>query len=134
MRNQAALIVSVLCMGVALFATFSTDQNAGIATGQTPEVSVTTTQPPSESVETPSPAPTPTFLAPSVARKEVSQPPAPSTPTTTQTPGYGDDSPLCDIKGNRVCGVPDESGVIFLVCHDTDGLPIRIVSDARNCK
>lgn len=139
MRNKAVLALSVLCMGVALFATFSNDPVAGRAHGETTQpttVSTTPTPEPSGSVETPSPAPTTTtsLLAPSVGSKAVSQPPASTTIIPTQPPGYGDDSPLCDIKGNRVCGVPDEAGTIFLVCHDTNGLPVRIVSDARNCK
>lgn len=136
MRNVAVMAVSVLCMGIALLVSLSSNQTAGKAYGMdVPEVSVSTT------AETP---PTTSELAPEVpvaiptttTPVEITSPvyeaptPVPAPVTTAQEDQQGWD---CTLSGNRVCGVPDEAGMIHLVCHNIHGMPVRIVSSPHNC-
>src|SRR5687767_8154319 len=118
MRNAVALIVSVMCMGVALLITLSGNQTAGKAYGMdAPESSVTMvveTPPttseslPETSVSLPSTT-TPVEVVTPIYDSPVSVP----APTTT-TPQDGDEGWNCTIQGNRVCGIPDEAGTIHL--------------------
>jgi len=138
MRNAVALIVSVMCMGVALLITLSGNQTAGKAYGMdAPESSVTMvvveTPPttsgslPETSVSLPSTT-TPVEVVTPIYDSPVSVP----APTTT-TPQDGDEGWNCTIQGNRVCGIPDEAGTIHLVCHNINGMPVRIISNPYNC-
>ena len=136
MRNTLVLGVSALFMGVALFATFSNDSVAGKAMGQ-PEISTTQSLEPAPEVSsTPTSTPTPTESTETVSEPVVT---TPSIITSTSTPEpevIQEDDPRfdCRVMGNRVCGVPDEAGKLHLVCHNINGMPVRIIADALNCK
>jgi hypothetical protein len=135
MKNMAALIVSVMCMGVALSITLSGNQTAGEAYGmEVPELTVTTTveSPPATSESAPV---TSVTLPSTITPVEVVTPvyEAPVTASITSTPQEDEEGWDCTLSGNRVCGVPDEAGIVHLVCHNINGTPVRIVSNAYNC-
>lgn len=138
MNRILALAFSILCMGIALMVSLTNDPVVSTArASETPEVQVTT----AASVEAPTSvvtepvSPSEVVTAPGV---EIS-PQQPSTPVqtpveTTPTPQEDETGWDCTVSGNRVCGVPDQAGVVHLVCHNVYGHPVMIVSNAHNCK
>ncbi len=135
MRNTAALMLSVMCMGVALLITLSGNQTAGKAYGMdAPESSVTMVveTPPTTSESLPETSVSlPSTTTPVEAVTPVYETPLVPAPTTS--PQEDEKGWDCTTQGNRVCGVPDEAGTIHLVCHNISGMPVRIVSNAHNC-
>lgn len=143
MKNRVILFVlSAMCLSLAMLISFTNNPVVGTAiAGEPIEVSTpsapvqATPEAPSESgsVEVSAPNPTSEVSIP----QKASETPATVTPaptsTTTKPKMEDDPSWVCNIDGNRVCGVPDESGRIVLVCSNAQGTPIRIVTDARHC-
>ena len=98
----------------------------------TPEVVTTETAP--APVEAPAKSPEVVQTAPErVETTATTMAPPAGAPQASQTPQEDEDGWDCRLVGNRVCGVPDEAGMIHLVCHNSAGMPVRIVADARNC-
>jgi len=133
MRKRAlSMAVSIGAMSVALLLTLTNQTATNTAkASDTPEVPVSTTQ----SVETTSQSPVTTTDVVTPTQTTSSAPESVEVPVTTTSikqedePGWD-----CTLDGDRVCGVPDEAGKLHLVCHNINGMPVRIVSDVRNCK